>query len=98
GFGWWWRVVAVERGVTGRGPGIGRGIERGGSHGDAGGRTRPSADVLQVLAGLEPDGAARWDADLLARPRVAADAALARLHLEHAEATALAAVASVRDS
>ena len=44
-----------------------------------------AADVLEFLAGLEPDGAARRDAHFLARSGVAADAALAGLHLEDAE-------------
>src|SRR5262245_16678985 len=59
------------------------------------GRNRPSADVLQVLAGLEPDGAAGWNPDLFARPWVAADPSLARLHLEYAEASQLDAVAAL---
>src|SRR5262245_50055269 len=59
------------------------------------GRNRPSADVLQVLARLEPDGAAWWNPDLLASPRVAADASFARLHLEYAEATQFDAVAAL---
>src|SRR5687768_13256525 len=46
-------------------------------------------DVLQFLAGLEANRAAGRDAHFLAGPRVAADAALARLHLKDAKATQL---------
>src|SRR5512138_1064068 len=52
-------------------------------------------DVLQVLAGLEPNCAPGWDANLFTRPGVAADAALAGLYLEHAEAAELNPVASL---
>src|SRR5262249_27571321 len=47
------------------------------------------AQVLEVLARLETDGASGRDLDFLAGARVAADAALARLDLEHAEAAQL---------
>src|SRR5688572_29993045 len=43
------------------------------------------AEVLEVLAGLEPDRAAGRDLHFLARPRVAPDAPLARLDLEDAK-------------
>src|SRR2546423_11214928 len=56
---------------------------------------RRLADVLQVLAGLEANRAAGRDAHFLAGPRVAADAALARLHLEDSEAAELNPVASL---
>src|SRR5678816_1802601 len=52
-------------------------------------------DVLQVLAGLEADGAPRWDTNFLTSARVAADTAFARLHLEHAETAQLNPVASL---
>src|SRR5687768_9474154 len=52
-------------------------------------------DVLQFLAGLEADGAAGRDANFLARARVAADAALAGLHLKHAKAAQLYAFAAL---
>src|SRR4051812_20624393 len=42
------------------------------------GCTGRSADVLEVFAGLEPDGAAGRDPDFLSGPWIAADAALAR--------------------
>src|SRR6185436_13159353 len=45
--------------------------------------------VLQILAGLETYRAAGRDLDLLARPWVAADAALPGFHLEDAEAAQL---------
>src|SRR5262245_33754438 len=50
-------------------------------------------DVLQVLTGLEADGTSRWDPNFLACARVAADAALARLHLEHPKPAQLNPVA-----
>src|SRR5213593_3704687 len=43
------------------------------------------ADVLEVFARLEADGATRRDAHFLAGAGVTADAALARLHLEDSE-------------
>src|SRR6266704_163145 len=52
-------------------------------------RTKLQAQVLEVLAGLEADGPSGRDLDLLARPRVAADAPLAWLDLEHSEAPQL---------
>src|SRR5207249_8759861 len=45
-----------------------------------------TADVVQVFAWLESNRPAGWDADFLARPRIAPNAALARLDLEDAEA------------
>src|SRR5213083_1030970 len=42
-------------------------------------------EVLEVLAGLEADRASGGDLHFLARPRVPADSALARLDLEDAE-------------
>src|SRR5258706_10916366 len=53
------------------------------------------ADVLEIFAGLEADRPARRNADFLAGARVAANAALARLHLEDAEATQLDALAAL---
>src|SRR5215204_7208735 len=47
------------------------------------------ADILKVLARLEPDRAPRGYTDFLAGARVAADAALAGLHLEDAETAQL---------
>src|SRR5580658_302736 len=41
---------------------------------------------LQFLAGLEASGLARRDTNLLSSARVAADAGLARLYVEHAKA------------
>src|SRR5205823_2362761 len=58
------------------------------------GSRRLLAQVLEVLAGLEADRAAGRDLDLLARPRVAADAALAGLDLEDAEAAQLDALSA----
>src|SRR3954453_12885401 len=51
------------------------------------------ADILQVFARFEADRASRRNADFLAGPWVAADAALARLDLEDAEAAQLDALA-----
>ena len=42
-------------------------------------------DVLEILGGLEADGPARWDPDLLARAGIATDAPFARLDLEYPE-------------
>src|SRR5688500_1046139 len=42
-------------------------------------------EVLEILARLEADGAPGWDLHFLARPGIAADAALPGLHLEDAE-------------
>src|ERR1700737_2334104 len=53
------------------------------------------ADVLEVFAGFETDRATGRDAHFLARPRVTADASLARLHLEHAETAKLDALAAL---
>jgi len=52
-------------------------------------------DVLQVLTGFEPDRTPGRDSNFLARSRVATNAALARLHLEDAEAAELNPVASL---
>src|SRR5204863_6375466 len=52
-------------------------------------------DILQVLTGFEPDCAPWGDSNFLARSRVAADAALAWLHLEDAEAAELNPVAAL---
>ena len=52
-------------------------------------RRRALADVLQLFAGLEADGAAGRDAHFLAGAGVAADAALAGLHLKHAKSPQL---------
>src|SRR5262245_21579446 len=52
-------------------------------------------DVLKVLAGLEADRPARWDAHFLAGPRIAADAAFARLHLKDTEAPQFDAFAAL---
>src|ERR1017187_2069948 len=41
---------------------------------------------LEFFAGLEAHGFARRNVNLLSGPRVASDAGLARLHIEHAEA------------
>src|SRR5688572_28352124 len=46
-------------------------------------------DILEVFTRLEPDGAAGRDADFLAGPGVAADAAFPRFHLEHTESPEL---------
>jgi hypothetical protein len=46
-------------------------------------------DILEIFTGLEPDGSAGGNAHFLPRPRIAADAALARLHLKHAKPTQL---------
>src|SRR5512137_3149560 len=56
------------------------------------GETR-SAQILKVLARLEPDGPAGRDADFLAGPWVTADAPLPGLHLEDAESAQLDAIA-----
>src|SRR5205809_5778059 len=53
------------------------------------------SDVLQIFTGLETDGASRRDAHFLARARIAADAALARLHLENAESAELDSLAAL---
>ena len=50
-------------------------------------RRRSAADVLKVLARLEPDRSSRRNPYFLARPRVAADSALAGLHLKDAKAS-----------
>src|SRR5262245_2487169 len=53
------------------------------------------SDVLEVFARLEANRAARWDADFLAGSGVAADAAFAGLHLEHAKPAQLDALAAL---
>jgi hypothetical protein len=50
------------------------------------GPTDRLSDVLQVFAGFEANSSAWWDAYFLPGPWVPADAALARFHLEDAEA------------
>jgi hypothetical protein len=52
-------------------------------------------DILEVFAGLEPDGATGRNSDFLACSRIAADAALARLHLKHAKTTQLNTIAAL---
>src|SRR6185437_12664954 len=52
-------------------------------------KERSSPDVLEVLAGLEANRAARRDAYFFARPGIAPDSAFARLHLKDAEAAQL---------
>ena len=49
-------------------------------------------DILEVLAGLEANRSARRDANFLARPWVASDAALAGLHLKDPESAQLDAI------
>jgi hypothetical protein len=49
---------------------------------------------LQLFAGLEADGFARWDADLLAGAGIAADAGLAGFDVEDAKAAQLDAFAA----
>src|SRR5262245_34993792 len=49
----------------------------------------PLADVLKIFARLEPDCPARRNAHFFSGARVAADAALARLHLKDTEPTEL---------
>src|SRR5690349_15670867 len=50
-------------------------------------------DILQVFTWFESNRTTRRDADFFTGSRVSPDAALARLHLEHAEATKLDALA-----
>src|SRR5690349_22856275 len=52
-------------------------------------------DILEVFARLEPDGPARRNANFLTGPRIAADAALSRFHLEHTKSTQLNAIAAL---
>src|ERR1700692_1464011 len=47
------------------------------------------SERLQFLAGLEAHRFAWWNADFLAGARIAANAGLARAHVEHAEAAQL---------
>jgi len=57
------------------------------------------SDVLQVFAGFEANSSPWWDADFLPGSRISADAALAGLHLEHAEAAKFNALSALhRDS
>src|SRR5579863_7309774 len=61
-------------------------------NGNAGTRVRDaggSSERLQFLAGLEAHGFAGRDADFLAGARIAADAGLARAHVEYSEAPQL---------
>jgi hypothetical protein len=61
-----------------------------------GGKTQQqvaSSERLQFLAGLEAHRFARRDADFLAGARVAANAGLARAHVEHTEAAQLYSLA-----
>src|SRR5580704_5874641 len=55
--------------------------------------TNLSSERLQFLAGLETNRFAGRDADFLAGARIAADACLARAHVEHAEAAQLNSLA-----
>src|SRR5512146_2251347 len=50
-------------------------------------------DGVQLLAGLEADGLARWNVDFGAGTRIAADAGLARTDVEDAETAKLDAIA-----
>src|SRR5690606_14512710 len=60
------------------------------------GRIRQAAsDVLEILAGLEANGAAGRDTDFFPGPGIPADAALARLHLEDAETAELDSLATL---
>src|SRR4051812_48694471 len=52
-----------------------------------------AADILEFFAGFETNRASGRDFHFLARPRITADAALPRFHLEHAEAAQLDALA-----
>src|SRR5262249_34959671 len=57
--------------------------------------TNRLSDVLEVFTRLEADRATWRDAHFFARPWIAADAALPRLHLEHAEPAQLDALAAL---
>src|SRR5262249_16356636 len=46
---------------------------------------RSASDILEVFARFEADRTPGWNPHLFTCPRVAADAAFPRLHLEHAE-------------
>src|SRR5262245_4746646 len=81
--------------TTGGSSGTGRKSERSKSGSDDEPMTGRLTDILQVLAGLEADSPSRWDADFFTSARVAADAALARFHLEDAETAKLNPVASL---
>src|SRR5207249_10834368 len=59
------------------------------------GPTDRLSDVLEVFAGFEANSPARRNADFLPSARVAADAALAWLHLEDAKAAKFNAFAAL---
>src|SRR5262249_30232380 len=59
------------------------------------GPTNRLSDVRQIFTGLEADRPARRDADFFSGPGVAADAALARLHLEDTEPAKLDSLAAL---
>src|SRR5687768_17343467 len=91
-------VVALLRGIARRRTSGPERIGRGRAHLTWEGRgQRPAclADVLEVLARLEPDGTPGRDSHFLARPWVTADATLAWLDLEDAEAPKLDAIAAL---
>jgi hypothetical protein len=58
-----------------------------GNRGKRGRYASVSSERLQFLAGLESHRFSRGDADFLASARIAANAGLARAHVEHAEAS-----------
>src|SRR5207247_9482601 len=68
--------------------------ERGGSNGSG----FNLADILQIFAGLEPNRPAGRNAHFLAGPRVAPDAALARLYLKDPESAQLDPLATLHGS
>src|SRR5262245_5268929 len=89
-------VRRVGGGITqGSSGGTGRGSNprRGSLKFVSGAKEDLLAQVLEVLARLEADRAPGRDADLLSRPRVAADAPLAGFDLEHAKTAQLDALA-----
>src|SRR5579863_3811379 len=57
------------------------------------GRKPFSINRLQFFPGLEPHRLARWNRNLCAGARIAADAGFSRAHVEHAESPQLNAVA-----
>src|SRR5205809_1255880 len=57
--------------------------------------TKRLSDVLQIFTGLETDRASRRDAHFLAGAGIAADAALARFHLEDPESAKLDSLATL---
>src|SRR5688572_26524724 len=73
--------MAGSAGTSGTGPSV-----------DVEPMSGPLTDILEVLAGLEADGAAGWNADFLAGPGIAADPALPGLDLEYAKSAQLDAV------